>query len=297
MVPDHPGRIDHPVEDFDRPEFPAGRPGARSQRLLILASISRLGRSPTGACSFLASLCRRGCCTPAGNCSQILMLLGRPGFYSPNLQVPKSATSPLLRCLTGASSSSEGPTGPVRRGRCWKDDINPNAQWTTAAAFRSTAPRKSLDRDRAPTTMGRITNDRDCDGALADGRLQVWEVVGSDRIQSRWKEAPEPTAAWSPWRSFPFPPTTLIWDISVGPLSDGRLQLFAADINGQVWSCWKVKTIQRQPGHRGGHSSPFQDPVPSAWSLHLWRMVDCSYLPRMSSFIRFHAGKPTWILT
>ena len=39
---------------------------------------------------------------------------------------------------------------------------------------------------------------------LSDGRTQLW-LIEVNQIQSRWKEAANPNAAWTNWSPFPTP--------------------------------------------------------------------------------------------
>jgi hypothetical protein len=74
---------------------------------------------------------------------------------------------------------------------------------------------------------------------LSDGRTQVW-LIEANQIQSRWKEATNPDAAWSNWSPFPTPAAPAA--LSAAPLEDGRLQLYLVDAEGRTWSAWKVST-------------------------------------------------------
>jgi hypothetical protein len=76
---------------------------------------------------------------------------------------------------------------------------------------------------------------------LSDGRLQAWAVDYNGAIWSRWKTSTESASDWTAWTSFQAL-EELALSISVSPLSDGRLQLFATDVYGKVWSCWKEDT-------------------------------------------------------
>ena len=76
---------------------------------------------------------------------------------------------------------------------------------------------------------------------LSDGRLQVWSIDFSGVIWTREKTATSSTSDWTSWTEFPSLEEGA-FTISVAPLSDGRLQLFAIDFTGKTWSCWKETT-------------------------------------------------------
>jgi hypothetical protein len=78
-------------------------------------------------------------------------------------------------------------------------------------------------------------------GKLPDGRIQTFAIQPDGQIESRWKTSTDPNSGWTEWSQFPTPPggaTT----ISVGYLSDGRMQLFATNPSGGTFSCWKSST-------------------------------------------------------
>jgi hypothetical protein len=74
---------------------------------------------------------------------------------------------------------------------------------------------------------------------LSDGRTQVW-LIEANTLQSRWKEATDPDAAWTNWSPFPSPDAPAA--ISAAPLEDGRIQLYLVDGEGGVWTAWKTST-------------------------------------------------------
>jgi hypothetical protein len=77
-------------------------------------------------------------------------------------------------------------------------------------------------------------------GDLEDGRIQVF-AIQNGQIETRWKASTDPNSAWTSWTQFQTPPGG-VTSITVGYLSDKRMQLFATEPNGNVVSCWKVST-------------------------------------------------------
>src|SRR5438309_467474 len=75
---------------------------------------------------------------------------------------------------------------------------------------------------------------------LSDGRLQCWAIDGSGKLWSRWKTSTNPSASWTPWSQFQMPQSGNVVTVAGAPLSDGRLQIWAVDANGKLWSCWKT---------------------------------------------------------
>ena len=78
-------------------------------------------------------------------------------------------------------------------------------------------------------------------GDLEDGRIQVFSIQNNGELQSRWKESSDPNSGWTAWSPFQTPSSGLT-SISVGYLSDKRMQLFATDNESKTWSCWKTST-------------------------------------------------------
>ncbi len=114
---------------------------------------------------------------------------------------------------------------------CWKSSTNANATWTPWASQWTAQPPpfKSAQAAAAP---------------LSDGRLQFWAVDTSGKIWSCWKSATSSSSAWTPWVSqwTPQPPPFTATEVAAAPLSDGRLQFWAVDTTGKIWSCWKSNT-------------------------------------------------------
>jgi hypothetical protein len=73
------------------------------------------------------------------------------------------------------------------------------------------------------------------------GQIQVFAIQSNGQIESRWKQTTDPDSGWTPWSSFQTP-SGGVTSIGVGYLSDTRMQLFATDVQGNIWSCWKTTT-------------------------------------------------------
>jgi hypothetical protein len=78
-------------------------------------------------------------------------------------------------------------------------------------------------------------------GDLGDGRIQVFAIQSDGQIHSRWKTSTDPNSGWTAWSTFATPAGG-VTTISVGYLSDKRMQLFATQPDGNTVSCWKMST-------------------------------------------------------
>jgi len=78
-------------------------------------------------------------------------------------------------------------------------------------------------------------------GDLGDGRIQVFAIKPHGQIESRGKTTTDPSSGWTAWGTFQTPAGG-VTTISVGYLSDKRMQLFATEPNGSTVSCWKTTT-------------------------------------------------------
>ena len=76
---------------------------------------------------------------------------------------------------------------------------------------------------------------------LTDKRIQVFAIDNAGEISSRWKTTTAPNASWTGWSGFQTPGGG-VNSLGGAYLSDGRIQLFATDKQGVVWSCWKSNT-------------------------------------------------------
>jgi hypothetical protein len=95
---------------------------------------------------------------------------------------------------------------------------------------------------------------------LPDKRLQLWAVGEAGQLLTRTRKAtPHPNASWEPWDDFkPLAPPK-VCQVGVAPLPDGRLQLWAVDEAGQLFSTWKTTTDPDAPW-KGWH--PFKPLAP-----------------------------------
>ena len=81
--------------------------------------------------------------------------------------------------------------------------------------------------------------------ALPDGRLELWATDRGGGLQTTWKVDTDPNANWSGWSDFLAEVGALTngaTDLCVAPLPDGRLELWAADGQGGLFTTWKVDT-------------------------------------------------------
>ena len=63
-------------------------------------------------------------------------------------------------------------------------------------------------------------------------------------LWSRWKIDTSSTSDWTAWegKEFTLPDSHKASQIAVAPLLDRRLQIWAIDENGNLWSRWKKDT-------------------------------------------------------
>jgi len=114
---------------------------------------------------------------------------------------------------------------------CWKSTTSSNANWTpwTKQWTAQSPPFNAKSVAAAP---------------LSDGRLQFWAVDTAGKIWSAWKATTDPNSAWTAWASqwTAQPQSFVASQVVAAPLSDKRLQFWAIDANGQIWSVWKSGT-------------------------------------------------------
>lgn len=84
---------------------------------------------------------------------------------------------------------------------------------------------------------------------LSDGRLELWVTTATGQMFTTWKATTHPDADWVPWWNFlassnglPGPLPAGAIDLAVAPLSDKRLEVWAATATGQLFTTWKVTT-------------------------------------------------------
>lgn len=84
---------------------------------------------------------------------------------------------------------------------------------------------------------------------LSDKRLQLWSVDDKGHIWSCWKSTTASDAPWTGWAATwtPVAPTFKAVSVASAPLSDGRLQFWATDDQGHLWTCWKSTTASNAP--------------------------------------------------
>jgi hypothetical protein len=104
------------------------------------------------------------------------------------------------------------------------------------------------------TPFYRLNSGGNAAGVLPDGRVQLWacSAVGGDSefpqagpLWSCWKETTDENSDWTEWTPFypdGYPDDQTFQTVTVAPLSDGRLQLFAAIPEGGIATTWKVST-------------------------------------------------------
>lgn len=115
----------------------------------------------------------------------------------------------------------------------WKVDPSPGANWsspwTDFLAEVGGLPAQVDDIAVAP---------------LPDGALEFWAADTNGKLWTTWKVDPSPGANWSsPWTDFLAEVGGLpsgVNRVAVAPLSDGRLELWVTDMNGSLWTTWKV---------------------------------------------------------
>jgi hypothetical protein len=85
---------------------------------------------------------------------------------------------------------------------------------------------------------------------LAPSTFQLWAMDTSGHLS--WSTAaieyespvgrlPQPAPAWGPWQPFPsLPGGYYVSSLAASQLPDQRIQVFAADTNGSLWSIWQT---------------------------------------------------------
>lgn len=105
----------------------------------------------------------------------------------------------------------------------WKMTTDPDAAWSGWQRF--------------PTPFGGVQTV--AAATLTDGRPQLFACSG--QLWSTWKVDPNnPDSAWADWTPFQNIAGTLA--VGAAGLSDGRPQIFVSDLQGRLWSSWKVDT-------------------------------------------------------
>jgi hypothetical protein len=80
---------------------------------------------------------------------------------------------------------------------------------------------------------------------LSDGRLELWATNAAGGLFTTWKTTTDPNATWTPWSDFLAEVGPLAGgarQVAVAPLSDGRLELWATNAAGGLFTKWKTTT-------------------------------------------------------
>ncbi|MFB3765684.1 MAG: hypothetical protein ACE14P_10625 [Methanotrichaceae archaeon] len=75
-----------------------------------------------------------------------------------------------------------------------------------------------------------------------DNRLQLWFIDNTGGLWTTSKQTSESSSNWTPWISWEFPGNASAKQVAVAPLPDRRLQLWAIDSKGKLWSTWQTTT-------------------------------------------------------
>ena len=117
--------------------------------------------------------------------------------------------------------------------------------------------------------------------ALPDRRLELWATDRGGGLQTTWKVDTDPNANWSGWSDFLAevgPLANGVGNAAVAPLPDGRLELWAADGQGGLFTTWKVDT---DPNANWSGWSDFRAemPLPAAFVGAATFTIDDSRFP------------------
>lgn len=88
-----------------------------------------------------------------------------------------------------------------------------------------------------------------------DGRLEVFVVRDDEEVWHNWHSHPAPAGDWFGWHSLGTPGVGTVGPLAVGTLADGRLEVFAPDIQGAIWHRWQ------RPADEGGTWFPHWHPL------------------------------------
>jgi hypothetical protein len=113
----------------------------------------------------------------------------------------------------------------------WKTTTDPNGNWSGWADF-------NAEVGALPAAVTALTV-----APLQDGRLELWASTANGGLFSTWKLTTDPNGDWAGWADFNAEVGALpaaVTALTVAPLSDGRLELWASTANGGLFSTWKV---------------------------------------------------------
>ena len=74
----------------------------------------------------------------------------------------------------------------------------------------------------------------------ADGRLELFAVSNDGHLWHRWQDAVGPNAPWPEWVNEGDAGVGFVDHPVVGPSADGRLELFIAGRDGNLWHKWQT---------------------------------------------------------
>src|SRR5919198_1109185 len=75
-------------------------------------------------------------------------------------------------------------------------------------------------------------------GRNADGRLEVFVSGNTGALSHIWQD-PATATGWSGWADLGAPPGVSLEAPTVGENADGRLEVFALEIDGALWHAWQ----------------------------------------------------------
>jgi polysaccharide lyase-like protein len=162
---------------------------------------------------------------PNANWSPWSDFLGEVGPLATGVQQVSAARLPDGRLELWATLANGGLS------TTWKLDPDPNANWSPWADF-------IAEVGALPTGVQQVAV-----APLSDGRLELWASLADGALWTTWKLDPDPNANWSPWVDFVGEVGALpagVRQVAVAPLSDGRLELWAALADGALWTTWKL---------------------------------------------------------
>ena len=120
----------------------------------------------------------------------------------------------------------------------WKTTTNPNSAWAPwASVFAESGWLPGGARELAVAP-------------LSDGRLQLWAVAGNGGLYSTWQTTTDPNSAWTGWHDFFSESGGLPGGaraVTVGRLSDLRLELWATDAFGGLHTSWQTAVSPNSP--------------------------------------------------